>query len=116
MDDEVDVPIKKEWTVSTRQIASILTLLTIVSGGGGALTAWGTDELKNQAQDARIAAVEEKVEKNLDDIAQLKPAVTCTETKVDGIEDDVAEIKEDVKKIVETLNQAIGREAGRNGR
>ena len=116
MSDDVNVPIKKEWTVSTKQIASVLTLLTMVSGGGGALTAWGTDEMKNQAQDARIAAVEEKAEENRKDVAELKQTATRTETKVDGIDKDVTEIKEDVKKIVETLNQAIGREAGRNGR
>lgn len=115
-EDEVEIPIKKEWTVSTRQIASILGLVTVLSGGGGALTAIGADELKNQQQDEKIAAMSERVEENRKAVTELQRTAARTETKVDGIDRDVSEIKQDVKDIVEKLNQAIGREQGRSGR
>lgn len=95
-------------TFSLRAVLALLATTAGVSGFGGAATVAAQDAV----QDAKLEEHSRALMELRAQVADVTRAATKIGTTVEGLDEDVDEIKDDTKEIQRLLNQIIGR----NGR
>ena len=94
-------------TFSMKQMIAIVAAVGSISGLGGAATMAKADADQNQAivlHDHRITQIETVVKEMRTTQQETRDAVLLMEPNIDGIESDVKEIQQDLKTILQHLN------------
>lgn len=81
---------------STKQMVTLLSTAIALSGGG----AWWTASASDAVQDEQIEQIDEAVKDLREDLTETRDAVIVMGPQVEAIEDDMSEIKADMKEIL----------------
>lgn len=88
-------------TFSMKQMVMILSAGIALSGGGAAWTVSASDAV----QDEKIERVQEAVKELRKDLKETRDTVLVMGPQVEGIEEDVSDMMDDIKDILKAVNR-----------
>ena len=99
----------KQFTFTIKQLLSLISGITVLSGGGAAVTVKASDQL----QDSKIAKLEAEQSKVAEKLDKTTREVTEVSVKVTGVEKQVdqrvGEVRDDIKDLRDLIIRSIER-------